>query len=205
MKEKLTNERGQVGIGTLIVFIALVLVAAIAAGVLINTAGFLQTQAEDTGQESTAQVSNNVDVVGTSGTADSSGNAISKVRIQLKRTPGSDNVDLSEVSIEYIGDNGFGNLVYADGDRGNVSDSADGTFNISTIKAETGDDEVITADSDRYQIDIDYSEDDAGSAFDGGLGEGSSATLTLTTQDGASREVALSVPDTVSSNEDVRL
>jgi flagellin FlaA/flagellin FlaB len=61
------REKGQVGIGTLIVFIAMVLVAAIAAGVLINTAGFLQSQSEQTGEESSAQVTNQIEIASKTG------------------------------------------------------------------------------------------------------------------------------------------
>src|SRR6056297_1508019 len=111
-----TDDRGQVGIGTLIVFIALVLVAAIAAGVLINTAGFLQTQAEQTGQDSTDQVADNINVIGEVGEVgnnnDGSG-SIYEARLTVQRSPGSSEIDLSGLSIQYVGDNGFAQLVHA--------------------------------------------------------------------------------------------
>ena len=189
------NERGQVGIGTLIVFIALVLVAAIAAGVLINTAGFLQTQAEQTGQESTNQVANNVDVIGESG--NSTGSAVDEVTLLLQRTAGSDDVDLEEVTIEYIGDNGFENLVHTDKD----GSTAGAEFTTNVVVAEDSSDNVLTDGSDRYEITLEFNDSAlAGDATNlDPLNAGDEATLRLTTQDGATREARIRVPDNLES------
>lgn len=103
-----TEDRGQVGIGTLIVFIALVLVAAIAAGVLINTAGFLQTQAEQTGQESTDQVANNIELVTASGDLESETDpsGVDSILFTIQLSPGSDPVSLDgdDITFQYFGD-----------------------------------------------------------------------------------------------------
>jgi flagellin FlaB len=104
-----TEERGQVGIGTLIVFIALVLVAAIAAGVLINTAGFLQTQAQSTGEESTQQVSTNLVFLSATGTLDDpSGdpNGIKVINTTVQLGPGSGAIDLNDSTISVFTDSG---------------------------------------------------------------------------------------------------
>jgi len=111
------QERGQVGIGTLIVFIAMVLVAAIAAGVLINTAGFLQSQAEATGEESTDLVSERIDVTSTVGiVGDDDQDGLSEIRISVAGSPGADQIDLSETTIQAVGPNGQANLVFTDRD-----------------------------------------------------------------------------------------
>jgi len=117
MFEFITNreDRGQVGIGTLIVFIAMVLVAAIAAGVLINTAGFLQTQAEATGEESTDLVSERIDVTSEVGIVGSEANGeLSEIRLSVSGAPGADQIDLSETTIQAVGPGGQQNLVVTD-------------------------------------------------------------------------------------------
>jgi len=106
-----TENRGQVGIGTLIVFIAMVLVAAIAAGVLINTAGLLQAQAQTTGEETTAEVSDIIqidEVLGIDATNDSSEGLVGfqdaenetfgQVNATVRLASGSEAVNLSEAT-----------------------------------------------------------------------------------------------------------
>jgi flagellin FlaB len=101
-----TDDRGQVGIGTLIVFIAMVLVAAIAAGVLINTAGLLQAQAQQTGEETTAEVSDVVqiqEVVGSDtgnyfGTESSTNGEINLLNVSVRLASGSDPINMSQAS-----------------------------------------------------------------------------------------------------------
>lgn len=70
------KRRAQVGIGTLVVFIAMVLVASIASGVLINTAGLLQSKSEQTGVESSSLVTNRLTIIGKYGLIGDGGNEI---------------------------------------------------------------------------------------------------------------------------------
>ncbi|MFC7058107.1 archaellin/type IV pilin N-terminal domain-containing protein [Halovenus salina] len=105
------RQRGQVGIGTLIVFIAMVLVAAIAAGVLINTAGFLQTQAQDTGTESTSQVADNLKVITEVGNVSQAEDTIGQVRLGVQPAAGAGDVNLAKLTLQYVSDDNFANLV----------------------------------------------------------------------------------------------
>ncbi len=90
---------GSIGIGAMIVFIAMVLVAGIAASVLIQTSTKLETQAMQTGSETTAEVASGIAVFDVLGYAASSAD-ISKLAIGVRPRAGSDGIDLSKVFVE---------------------------------------------------------------------------------------------------------
>ncbi len=179
-----TEDRGQVGIGTLIVFIAMVLVAAIAAGVLINTAGFLQTQAEATGEESTSQVSDRLQIVSQAGNV--TDQEVDELDIVLAKAPGAGTIDLNETSVELIGDDG--QETFNIGDEGNASVDM---FAASTDQA------VLIDSSDRAELtitldsDIDYNR----------LQPGDQLSLTFTTASGATTSSEIRVPTTLTSDQ----
>src|SRR6266513_5885100 len=96
------NDHAEVGVGTLIVFIAMVLVAAVAAAVLINTTGTLQQRAQSTGKEATQEVSSNIKVFNVYGTRDdtTAGN-IDKLQIDVGLASGATSMDLTKLVIRY--------------------------------------------------------------------------------------------------------
>ena len=95
-----SDDRAQMGIGTLIIFIAMVLVAAVAAAVLIQTSGVLQQRATETGKEATAEVSSNIGVetiIGERITASSSN--LQWINISIKVMAGAGDIDISQMRV----------------------------------------------------------------------------------------------------------
>jgi len=217
------RDRGQVGIGTLIVFIAMVLVAAIAAGVLINTAGFLQSSAEETGQQSSDQVTNRLEVVNAVGTQindNGNGDTVDMVELTIRKAPGAGNIDLGATTIQMVHSSGSYDLIYDGTDDEGAGEAGSGEssnadaddFNVSTVQDDDTsiqDSQVLNDPADRATIyvnaDAVIQNRDPTGAGGGGLGEGATATLRINTQSGGTTELRLVVPETLSADSAVTL
>ena len=224
------DNRGQVGIGTLIVFIAMVLVAAIAAGVLVNTAGFLQATAQDAGQESVNKVTNRVDVVSKHGIVNETETGeltVDSINLTVRLAAGSGSVSLEDTTIKYVSDSEAQNLVYE-----NATLDADGTqlSNVSryTNWADTADDPHEFADGDNGLNKSEYAayalEDGDDTSFpvlstqgdryevvinttvveggdSRGLTTGETVNLEITSRSGGSTQVILTMPQQLAGKE----
>ena len=113
---------GAIGIGAMIVFIAMVLVAGIAASVLIQTSTKLETQAMASGQETIREVATGISVDDVYGHIAS--NAVDLLAVVVRPRAGSASIDLSTTVIE-ISDSSTTNVLVYDGDpftdRGDIN------------------------------------------------------------------------------------
>jgi len=187
------DERGQVGIGTLIVFIAMVLVAAIAAGVLVNTAGFLQATAEDAGQERVDKVTNRVEVVNQHGTVGND-DTISNVTLTVRLAAGSSAVDMDTTSIKYLSDTNVTTLVNSTDGYANPAGN-ETYFNLTKVEGTDEDDSfgVLNSGGDRYEVTINASAIKGGDQYVG-LTTGTKVQLDITSQTGGTTTVILTMP-----------
>jgi flagellin FlaB len=129
----------QVGIGTLIIFIAMVLVAAVAAAVLIQTSGTLQQKAQSTGKEATQEVSSNLMVKAIEGVraktnSTSMASNVSLLKLKVGLNVGSSPVDLNQVVISVTDGTTTNNLIYGNNEQtyGSAMTDFSGTANAST-------------------------------------------------------------------------
>ncbi len=128
------DKKGAIGIEILIVFIAIVLVAAVSAAVLIQTVGYLQEKATATGRETTKEVASGIKVLGVYGNVTPiPGGAVDKLGIVITVNTGGQDIDLSKtvvilsngkVQVQYVYNSSF----FADGE-GQVDDM----FNYSGV------------------------------------------------------------------------
>ena len=93
------NKNASIGIGALIVFIAIILVAGVAASVMIQTGTHVELRAYSAGRETTREVASGLAIYSIEAYA-AAGSDISKLAIMVRPRAGSTSIDLSHTHIE---------------------------------------------------------------------------------------------------------
>jgi archaellin len=175
----------------------MVLVAAIAAGVLINTAGFLQSKSQETGQQSSKQVSDRVQEVATVGNV--TGSKIDIVNVTVTQAPGAGEIDIQNATVTWIGPSGTYQLTsttqtYSQGPS--MTDS----FSYIAVKDSDGSDNGLNDADDRLNLVFDVDQ-----FATGNLGEGDEVTIKINTMAGATTSIRFTVPESLGNKEAVEL
>ena len=183
---KNSNTKGAQGIGTLIIFIALILVAAVAAGVLIQTASSLQSKSLDVGRQSQEKITTDIEVVQVYATNTSDGfingsdSTSDSVTMIVRLGSGSSPINLNDLIVKMDTQSGSQTLQYTTG-------AADDTNYNVTYVSNGG-----VAGTDGYLVTGDLAQ----VTFDNlnEIGEGDTATIRLLTKNGAVKPVDMTTP-----------
>jgi len=130
-----------IGIGAMIVFIALILVAAVAAAVIIQTAEKLQQNAQSTGDDTTDEMSGKVQVLNVFVADDS------QFEVYFRLAAGSDDTANTDILFQIFCDDGAGGMDRISGDFGDSQiDPLSGAAAVTTAASGTGYRTTVSAD-----------------------------------------------------------
>ncbi|MBN1540258.1 MAG: hypothetical protein JW939_08955 [Candidatus Thermoplasmatota archaeon] len=130
-RRTMKKEEGAIGIGTLIIFIALILVAAIAAAVIIGTAEDLEERAESASESAQKLVESSPTIIIAEGELSAS-NTISVVHLYVNLY-GSEGVDMRDVVIHILATPSGGTAVSGDVTLDTVGSADADSFTVDEI------------------------------------------------------------------------
>jgi flagellin FlaB len=142
-KEK--DSTASIGIGAMIVFIAMVLVAGIAASVLVQTSSRLETQGLKTGHETISEVASGIKVESIDG-FNTSGKIV-KMIVGITSNAGSPSIDLAQIVVE-ISDSTKKYVLKYGSDTANASSIDGNVFDITAFGDATSFDIIVYQDAD---------------------------------------------------------
>ncbi|MGM5483991.1 MAG: archaellin/type IV pilin N-terminal domain-containing protein [Nanobdellota archaeon] len=193
----MAGKKAEMGIGTLILFIAMILVAAVAAGVLIQTASSLQAKALLTGSKSTSEVSTALTVTRVYGmNASAEDHELDRTYMNVRLAPGSDPIKFDDLVINVDTANFRNSLVYSGSmncsDPDNMTNSTyDGNFGVKFLSSEA-----------KYSRDYLYRGDNVQICFENPekITEGKDYKITAVPKAGSQSTVSLRAPDVLVKN-----
>jgi hypothetical protein len=191
-----TTRRGQSGLDRLVLFVLAVFLVVLVTPTVLQFAGIDVREPQGDSAGESAQLT----VLGTEGGAiDGERASVGEVRVVVTNTGGGE-VDPADLSVTWVG-NGSYDLVAAGTDR-----DADGTFTVSPLD-ESRDDAVLRDHGDRAVLTFDLGDDDVAGAdeFGSRLRAGETATVSLTSPDGATVTTGLFAPDPLPDGDGITL
>ena len=185
------TETAQIGVGTLIVLIAVLIVAATTAGVLFNVTDILRSQADESGETVGAAVESPIRVAGVTGRVNQSQDSavLNRTRIVVA-LDGSSPVELDEGTINLETTDSIESLVYrAGGPERGVSYGVDPIVDLDASAP------TLSDSADRFALVLETA----------GLPPGDRVTIRVSLESGASETIRFRVPAELDSKSAVTL
>ena len=194
------KNKGVMGIGTLIIFIAVILVAALAAGVLVSTASSLQQRGLATGTQAEEGVSTGAEVISVMASDGSSNHDIERLELIMRVQPGSESMNFNNTVILLDTSSTSQNLIFngtVANDREQDTGITTGDYRVFYIKQGPDYESGYMSRGDVVKAKFRCNDCDSQTTDDGGIGENKRIRIKLVPRIGVTSIVEFTTPDVI--------